>query len=77
MAAESPRRPRKEGRHCCFLISIPLEPGNLDSSSDFARDSSLDLVLFYILKLSCLPLEVFGDKMWWDSSSSRVLNRPC
>lgn len=36
----------KEGRQCWFLISILLEPGNVDSSGDFARDSPLDLVLF-------------------------------
>lgn len=35
----------KKGGSAAFLISIPLEPGNLDSS-DFARDSPLDLVPF-------------------------------
>lgn len=31
---------KETGRLHCLLISTPLEPGNLDSSSDFARDSS-------------------------------------
>jgi hypothetical protein len=36
----------KKGGRAALLISSPLDPGNLDSSSDFARDAPPDLVRF-------------------------------
>lgn len=41
---------KKGGQPCCLLISSPLEPGNLGSSGDFARDSPLDLVFLSVTR---------------------------